>query len=84
MEQHALKMSTIVGIPTFLFLETPGGQNYNLYKIAVNVSTPVLIRHLWQLKTVVFLHRCVICAVLLELNLLRAYTMVGSSLGLIY
>ncbi len=27
--------------------------------------TPVLIRHLWQLKTVVFLHRCLICAVLL-------------------
>ncbi len=25
-------------------------------------STPVLIRHLWQLKTVVFLHRCLICA----------------------
>ncbi len=28
--------------------------------------TPVLIRHLWQLKTVVFLHRCLICVVLLS------------------
>ncbi len=28
-------------------------------------STPVLIRHLWQLKTVVFMHWCLICAVLL-------------------
>ncbi len=28
-------------------------------------STPVFIRHLWQLKTVVFLHWCLICAVLL-------------------
>ncbi len=28
-------------------------------------STPVLIRHLWQHKTVVFLHRCLIHAVLL-------------------
>ncbi len=28
-------------------------------------STPVLIRYLWQLKTVVFLHWCLICAVLL-------------------
>jgi hypothetical protein len=28
-------------------------------------STPVLIRHLWQLKTVVILHWCLICAVLL-------------------
>jgi len=26
-------------------------------------STPVLIRHLWQLKTVVFLHWCLICTV---------------------
>ncbi len=23
-------------------------------------STPVLIRHLWQLKTIVFLHRCLL------------------------
>ncbi len=29
-------------------------------------STPVLIGHLWQLKTVVFLHWCLICAVLLS------------------
>ncbi len=28
-------------------------------------SMPVLIRHLWQLKTVVSLHWCLICAVLL-------------------
>ncbi len=26
-------------------------------------STPVFIRHLWQLKTLVFLHRCLIRAV---------------------
>jgi hypothetical protein len=26
-------------------------------------SAPVLIRHLWQLKTVIFLHRCLIGAV---------------------
>jgi hypothetical protein len=31
-------------------------------------STPVLVRHLWQLKTVVFLHWCLICAALLGLN----------------
>ncbi len=28
-------------------------------------STPVLIRHLWQFTTVVFVHWCLICAVLL-------------------
>ncbi len=26
-------------------------------------STPEFIRHLWQLKTVVFLHWCLMCAV---------------------
>ncbi len=26
-------------------------------------STPVLIRHLWQLRTAVLLHRCLICTV---------------------
>jgi hypothetical protein len=30
-------------------------------------TTQMLIRHLWQHKTAVFLHRCVIHAVLLEL-----------------
>jgi hypothetical protein len=29
-------------------------------------STPELIRHLWQLKTVVFLHWCLIRAVILR------------------
>ncbi len=31
-------------------------------------STPHLIRHLWQLKTVVFVHLCLIRAVLLEVD----------------
>ena len=31
-------------------------------------STPVLIRHLWKLKTVVFLHWRLICTVLLLKN----------------
>ncbi len=29
-------------------------------------STPVLIRHLWQLMAAVFLHWCLICGVLLR------------------
>jgi hypothetical protein len=29
-------------------------------------STPVFIKHLWQLKTVVFLHRCLLHVVLLQ------------------
>jgi hypothetical protein len=31
-------------------------------------STPELIRHLWQLKTAIFLHWCLLCAVPLKLN----------------
>ncbi len=31
-------------------------------------STLVLIRHLWQLETIVFLHWCLICVVLLSKN----------------
>ncbi len=33
-----------------------------------NFSTPVLTRHMWQLKTSVFLHWCLIHAVLLNWN----------------
>ncbi len=60
-----------------------------------NLSTPVLIRHLWQLKTVVFLHWCVIHAVLLEncyatqwyhlawrLTIIQAYPKVGTGYNL--
>jgi hypothetical protein len=47
----------------YSYLETSGGQSSNLYLNVVHFLTPVLIRHLWQLKTVVFLHWCPICAV---------------------
>jgi hypothetical protein len=46
-------------------LRTCGGQSSSLYLNVDLFSTPVLIRHLWQLKTVVFLHWCLIHAVLL-------------------
>ncbi len=35
-------------------------------------STPVLIRHLWQLKAVVFLHWCLMCAAPLHKNVRNA------------
>jgi hypothetical protein len=38
-------------------------------------STPVVIRHMWQLKNVVFLHLCLIGAVLLEPFLICIYLM---------
>jgi hypothetical protein len=49
-----------------LYSESSGGQNCNLYLNVAHFSTPVLIRHLWQPKTVVFLHRCLMRAVLLN------------------
>ncbi len=51
MEQHTLKYV-----------------NYclNLYLNVIHFLTPVLIRHLWQLETVVFLHWCLLCAILLR------------------
>ncbi len=49
----------------YFCLETSGGQSSNLYLNVVHFSPPVLIRHLWQLKTVAFLHWCLICAILL-------------------
>jgi len=38
------------------------------FEILFIFSTPVLIRHLLQLKIVVFLHKCLICAVLFLVN----------------
>ncbi len=39
----------------------------SILKCCSFISTPMLIRHLWQLKTVVFLHWCLTPAVLLHL-----------------
>jgi hypothetical protein len=64
MEQHALKIvSNCLNTNIYSDLETSRGQSYNLYLNVVYFLTPVLIRLLWQLKTVVFLHWCLICGV---------------------
>jgi hypothetical protein len=47
-------------------------------------SMPVLIRHLWQLKTVVFLHWCLICAVLLDTCAIDKFKLTGHNLGLVF
>ncbi len=47
----------------YSYLETSGGQSSNPYLNVVHFSTPELIRNLWQLKTAVFLHWCLIRAV---------------------
>jgi hypothetical protein len=71
MEQHTFKTKNTNIYP---YLETTGGQSYNLYiEMLFIFSTPVLIRHLWQLKTVAFLHWCLMCAVPLNLIIKEIY-----------
>ncbi len=65
MEQRALKnINDCLNTNIYSYLETSGDQSSHLYLSVVHFLTPVLIRHLWQLKTVVFLLWCLICAVL--------------------
>jgi hypothetical protein len=65
MEQRALKnVNNCLNTTIFSYLETSGGESSCLYLNVVHFSTLVLIRHLWQLKTVVFLHWCSIMKVL--------------------
>jgi hypothetical protein len=49
-----LKMYIIVWIPTFTLTERLPVVEVLIY--VVHFSTSVLIRHLWQLKTVIFLY----------------------------
>ncbi len=64
MEQRALRnVNNHLNINIYSYLETSGGKSSNLYLNVVHFSTPVLIRYLWQPKTVVFLHWCLLCIV---------------------
>ncbi len=73
MEQRALKnVNNNLNTNIYSDLETSGGQSSNTYLNVVLFSTPVLIRQLWQLKTVAFLHWCLICIVLLN-DVLKNY-----------
>jgi hypothetical protein len=68
MEQRALKnVNNCLNTNIYSYFETSDCQSLNLYLKVVPFLTPVLMRHLWQLKTVVFLHWCLICAVLLTI-----------------
>jgi hypothetical protein len=67
MEQCDLKnVNNCLNTSIYSYLETSGGKSYILYLNVFIFSTPVLIKHLWQLKTVVFLHWYIIRAVLLS------------------
>ncbi len=55
MEQRTLKnVNNCLNTNIYSYLETSGGQSSNLYSNVAHFLTPVLIRHLWQLKTVVW------------------------------
>ena len=55
MEQHAFINVDCFNTNIYSYLETSGGQSSNLY-LKVLFTTPVPVRHLCELKTVVFLH----------------------------
>ncbi len=55
MEQHALNnVNTCLNINIHSYLQTSGDQSSNIYLYVVYFINAVLIRHLWELKTVVF------------------------------
>jgi hypothetical protein len=59
MELHALKnVNNYLNTNIYSYLETFGGHSSNLYLNVVHFLTPVLIKHLYKIKTVVFLHWC--------------------------
>jgi hypothetical protein len=77
MEQHAFKnVNNCLNTNIYSYSETSGGLSSHLYLNVhfFNTSLPVLIRHLWQLKTVVFLHWCLIRAI--PLRRLNMFAMV--------
>jgi hypothetical protein len=55
---HFKNVNSCLNTNIYSYLETSGGQSSNLYLNVVHFLTPGLIRHLWQLKTVVYLHWC--------------------------
>jgi hypothetical protein len=66
-------------------LETSGGQTSNQCLNVAHFFSPVLIRHLWQLETVVFLHWCLILALLLKKHCQSIYfKSKGSNVGVSY
>ncbi len=64
MEQYALKnVNNCLSINIYSYLERHLVVKVLIYILMLFIfSTSVFIRHLWQLKTVVFMHWCLLCA----------------------
>jgi hypothetical protein len=84
MEVRTLKnVNNYLNTNIYSYLETTGGQSSSLYLNVVQFLTPVLSRHLWLLKTFVFLQWCLLCAALLKQklftksNLMQRWTLAG-------
>jgi len=67
MEKRVLEnVNSSLNTNSYFYLETSGGQSSILYLNVVHFLALVLIRHLWQLKTIVSMHWCLICAIPLQ------------------
>jgi hypothetical protein len=63
-----INVSNCLNTNIYSYLETNGGQRLNFYMNVVHFYfKAVLIRHLWPLKTVVFLNWCQIRTLLLRI-----------------
>jgi hypothetical protein len=65
---HFKNVINCLNTKIYSYLETSGVQSSNLYLNVVHFLTQMLIRHLWQVKTVVFLHWCQIRALQLDFD----------------
>ena len=64
MEQRTFKhINNYLNTNIYTYLQTSGGQSSNQYLNVVHSFNTGVIRHLWQLKTVVLLHWSLIRAV---------------------
>jgi len=64
MEEHTLKdVNNGLNTNIYSYLETPGGQSSNLFLMSI-------FQHLCLLDTVVFIHWCLISAIILDISLI--------------
>ncbi len=71
-ERTSYNVNNNLNANIYSYLETSGGQSSNIYLNVVHFSTPVLLRQVGQLKTVVFLQWCLIFVVLLSVKSLKS------------
>ncbi len=63
--EHFEKQKQLFESKITIYLDTSVAQNLIYTKMLFILSTPVVIAYLWQMNTLVFLHRCLIQGVIL-------------------